>query len=88
MRTHHLHARNEQWSILIRCPWPWLPLLCLRRAAGQLRYAASRGPAWVLREPRWWLQALRGLRHIRRRPVSWKGYRLWLSLLRSPRPVA
>lgn len=88
IRNHHRHARNEQWSILLRCPAPWWPLLCLRRALGQFLYACKRGPSWMVREPAWWWAALKGApvawRH--RAPVSWSVYRRWLALLRRPEP--
>lgn len=87
--NHHRHARNEQWSIWIRCPWPWWPLLSLRRAAGQFRYACKRGPAWVVREPVWWGEAVRGFRQAwsQRQPVAWEAYRRWMKLLRNPEPL-
>ena len=90
LRNHHRHARNEQWSIWLRCPWPWWPLMSIRRAVGQFVYAIKRGPSWVVREPLWWWRALRGIRPIwrQRRPVAWRAYRRWLHLLRQPEPVA
>jgi GT2 family glycosyltransferase len=59
-RNHHRHARNECWSILLRCPAPWWPIMVLRKAAGQFVYACRRGPGWAVREPVWWWQAWRG----------------------------
>lgn len=84
IRTHHFHARNEQWSVWLRCPWPWWPLVSLRRAAGQFRYACRRGPDWIVREPLWWGRALAGFARAwrERRPVPWPVYRRWLRLLR------
>jgi len=87
-RTHRLHARNEQWSIWLRCPWPWWPLISLRRIAGQAAYAVRRGPAWIVREPLWWGRALGGFTRIwpQRSPVPWRHYRRWLRLLKHPEP--
>ena len=89
-RIHQFHARNEQWSIWLRCPWPLWPLMSIRRAVGQFVYAIKRGPSWVVREPIWWWSALRGISPIwrQRRPVAWRAYRRWLQLLRQPKPVA
>ncbi|HVS53813.1 MAG TPA: glycosyltransferase [Opitutaceae bacterium] len=87
--NHHRHARNEAWSILLRCPAPWWPLLLARRAAGQFFYGCRRGLRWVVAEPRWWLAAARGTPGIwrQRQPVSWHVYRRWLKLLRAPEPL-
>lgn len=81
LRNHHRHARNEFWSTLMRCPMPYAPLVAGYRVLSQFRYASRRGVAWVVREPAWWWQAVRGIPGAlrRRRPVSWKGYRRWLS---------
>jgi GT2 family glycosyltransferase len=88
-RTHQLHARNEQWSIWLRCPSPWWPLVSLRRLLGQAAFAARRGPGWLAREPQWWLQAARGFPRAwrGRAPVSARAYRAWLHLLRHPEPL-
>jgi len=88
--VHHRHARNEQLSILLRCPAPWWPLLCLRRAAGQFLYAAARGASWAGCEPVWWWRTLRasGWAWRQRTPVPWSAYRRWLRLLRTPEPLA
>jgi GT2 family glycosyltransferase len=82
VRNHHRHARNELWSALIRCPMPYVLGIILYRICSQSLYAAKRGPAWLIREPLWWLQALKGLpRALRyRKPLSWNGYRKWLEL--------
>jgi GT2 family glycosyltransferase len=89
LRNHHRHARNELWSVLLRCPSPWWPFLALRRAAGQLAYACRRGPRWLVHEPRWWWLFLRGAPAMwrARQPVEWPAYRRWLKLLRSPEPL-
>ncbi len=87
IRIHHLQARNECWSVLLRCPSPWWPLVLLRRAAGQFFYACSRGPAWVLREPTWWRRFIEGLPSVWRcrRTVAWPAYQAWRKTLRNPR---
>jgi GT2 family glycosyltransferase len=86
MRTHHRHARNEQWAAWRRCPFPEVLGVSLYRALSQLNYARKRGLGWVMREPRWWLMAWRGLPAIwkTRRPVSRRVYRRWLRLVREP----
>ena len=38
-----LHARNELWSVLIRCPWPYLPVVALFRVWRQLDMPPPRG---------------------------------------------
>ena len=80
IRTHHRHARNELWSTLMRCPFPQSLGMIAWRIFSQGRYAVKRGPSWVIREPLWWWQALRGLgaAWCHRNPVSWSGYRRWL----------
>ena len=84
-RTHHRHARNECWSVLMRCPMPWMPLVLFGKALSQLRYSCRRGGAWLIREPAWWYQAalgtLQALSH--RRPVSWNSYRTWLTAMKN-----
>ncbi len=86
VRIHHRHARNEQWSIWMRCPFPQLIALSLYRLIRQLVYAASRGPGWLAREPAWWLQAFRGAAHClrARRPVPWRVYLGWMRLFKHP----
>jgi GT2 family glycosyltransferase len=82
IRTHHRHARNEFWSTLIRCPFPFLLGILAWRVFSQFRYACKRGWFWVIREPAWWWQALTGIPYClqRRRPVSWPSYKRWLRL--------
>jgi GT2 family glycosyltransferase len=79
---HHRHARNEFWSTLMRCPFPYAPGIVAWRVFSQCRYACKRGWSWVVREPRWWLQAVGGVPYCirKRRPVSCAGYRRWLAL--------
>lgn len=84
LRIHHQHARNELWSVFMRCPAPQLFAVALFRVARQLGYARTHGLRWVAREPRWWMQALAGLRGclVQRRPLPWPRYRRWLEQLR------
>lgn len=82
IRNHHRHARNEFWSTLMRCPFPYLLGVVAWRVFSQARFAAGRGMGWLLREPVWWRSALKGLPEAwrKRRPVTWAGYREWLKL--------
>ena len=82
IRTHHRHARNELWSVLMRCPAPQLFAVALFRIARQAGYAASRGASWLVREPQWWSACL-ALR-MKREPLPWKKYRAWMELVRHP----
>jgi GT2 family glycosyltransferase len=80
IRNHHRHARNEFWSTLQRCPFPYALLMVAWRVFSEFRYACKRGVGWVVREPVWWWQALAGIPYClkNRRPVSWAGYKKWL----------
>jgi len=82
IRIHHRHARNEFWSTLMRCPFPFALGMLGWRVVSQSRYACSRGWSWVVREPRWWTQALAGVPYFvrKRKPVPWAAYKRWLSL--------
>jgi GT2 family glycosyltransferase len=86
MRNHQRHARNEFWSVLLRCPAPQLLAVALFRILRQFGYAWRRGWDWAIREPTWWLAAARGIpRCLRsRRPVLWARYRAWMGLVRTP----
>ena len=86
LRTHQRHARNEFWSVLLRCPAPQLFAVALFRTARQFDYACSRGFAWAVQEPRWWLAALAGVPRClaARRALPWRGYLAWLRLVRAP----
>jgi len=82
IRTHHRHARNELWSTLMRCPFPYAPALIGYRVFSQFRFACKKGVSWVIQEPVWWWQALKGIPYFLRKakPYSWASYRRWLSL--------
>jgi len=86
IRIHHLHSRNELWSVLLRCPMPQLLAVAPFRAWRQFRYACQRGWSWVWREPRWWWQFFGGIfRCLRaRHALPWPSYRAWMELLRKP----
>jgi GT2 family glycosyltransferase len=82
IRIHHRHSRNEYWGTLMRCPLPFAVGMVAWRVFSQFRYACKRGWSWVVREPVWWCEALAGIPYCvrKRRPVSWAGYKRWLSL--------
>jgi GT2 family glycosyltransferase len=82
IRNHHRHARNEMWSVLLRCPFPYAVPVAIYRALSQFRYACRRGFGWVIREPAWWRQAMAGAPYClaKRYPVSWADYKRWLCL--------
>jgi len=82
LRNHHRHARNELWSVLLRCPFPYVVPVAIYRMLSQFQYACKRGFSWAIREPAWWWQAMAGLPYClaKRQPVSWTSYKRWLRL--------
>jgi GT2 family glycosyltransferase len=82
LHNHHRHARNELWSTLMRCPFPFAIAVAAWRICSQFGYACKRGWSWVIREPVWWWEALGGIPYClrKRRPVSWESYKCWLRL--------
>ena len=86
IRRHHLNARNELWSVWMRCPWPWLPVVSAFRVVRQFRFAWSQGISWAIREPIWWIMALRGIAkcYRSRTPAIWSQYFGWMKLARKP----
>ena len=86
MRTHQRHARNELWSVLLRCPAPQLLVVAAFRAIRQFGYAWHRGLGWAVREPRWWVAFLGGIPRClaARAPLAWSRYAAWMRLLRTP----
>ena len=86
MRNHHRHARNEIWSVLMRCPAPQFPGVILFRAMRQCAYAWHRGFSWLVREPLWWAACLGGLPEClrQRSPLPWPRYVAWMKLVRQP----
>jgi len=85
LRRRQLNARNEMWSVCMRCPWPWLPLVALYRGWRQFRLACSVGLAHALREPGWWVEALVGMPNClrNRAAIPWPVYYQWMRLSRS-----
>lgn len=90
IRRHHLNARNELWSVFMRCPFPQLMIVALFRIWRQFCYAWSEGSAWAIREPLWWWSAIFGLPNClrRRQPIDWPRYYAWMKLARHPIPLA
>lgn len=86
MRVHQSHARNELWSVLMRCPFPHLIPVIGFRLCRQFAYACKRGWRWALAEPRWWIACLAGVFRAtaQRKPLPWAVYRNWMRLVRSP----
>jgi GT2 family glycosyltransferase len=82
INIHHRHARNEFWSTVMRCPFPPVLAMLAWRVFSQFRYACKRGRSWVVREPRWWAQAVAGVPYFlrKRKAVSWAAYQRWLGL--------
>lgn len=86
MRTHQRHARNELWSVLMRCPFPQCLAVGAFRVMRQFGYALKRGLGWALCEPKWWVAALGGISECmaHRHPLPWKQYRAWMGMVRTP----
>ena len=84
IRRHHLNARNELWSVLMRCPLPQLLAVALFRVWRQFQYACSEGLEWAVREPCWWWRALLGVGKCwnMRQPIPWPTYYRWMKLAR------
>lgn len=85
---HHQHARNELLSVLLRCPLPHVFWVASYRILRQFVFALANGPAWAIREPIWWWQALKSSKQAlrERRPVPWDTYWGWVRLARRPIP--
>ncbi len=86
VKRHHQNARNELWSVWMRCPWPWLPVVSAFRVWRQFRYACTEGLGWVVKEPVWWLSAFVGIATClrQRSPLPWPRYVSWMRLARNP----
>ncbi len=82
IRNHHFNARNEFWSVALRCPAPYAIGVAIYRAISQFGYACKRGLSWVVREPAWWYAAVSKLPWIirKRNPLPWSEYKKWLWL--------
>lgn len=87
IRTHHRHARNEQWSLWRQCPFPYVFFISLYRVFSQFRYACKRGVTWIIQEPIWWWAALKGMPRTlyKREVVPWSVYWFWVQL--NSRPI-
>jgi len=85
MRVHHLQARNELLSVMMRCPFPHILAVAAFRIARQFSYARKRGAQWMIHEPGWWMSFLGKLPTAlpHRTPIRWKYYRQWMELLRA-----
>jgi GT2 family glycosyltransferase len=85
MQRHHLNARNELWSVWMRCPFPQVIAVSVFRAFRQFQYACTEGVAWTVREPVWWLMALGGLMNCcrQRAPIVWSVYYAWMKQARA-----
>jgi GT2 family glycosyltransferase len=85
LRRHLLNARNELWSVMLRCPMPCLLPVAFYRVVRQFAYACTRGAAWTLRQPLWWAAFLVGLPQIlgQRKPVPWRVYLDWMQRIRN-----
>jgi GT2 family glycosyltransferase len=86
IRTHHRHARNEIWSLLLRCPAPQCLAVAVFRVWRQAGYAWQRGWRWLCCEPRWWIDCVKGIPRClaQRHPLSWGRYLAWMRLVRAP----
>jgi len=86
LARHLLNARNEFWSVLIRCPFPYVIPVALFRVARQFGFACGMGWKWWSREPKWWWSALVGIPRCfaERKPIPWKIYFAWMRLARNP----
>ena len=85
LRMHQLHSRNELWSVWMRCPALCLPAVTLFRVARQFQHACTQGFSWAVREPLWWIDAVRGLGKCleNRCPIMWQTYFAWMKRARS-----
>ena len=86
---HSRNARNEFWSVVMRCPFPQVMGVAAYRMARQAIYGTSQGWGWLKDEPRWIVEALAGLRAplSARKPLPWNIYWRWMRLARSPIPA-
>lgn len=85
---HHRNARNEFWSVIMRCPLPHVLWVGSYRIIRQVAFAASQGWAWLKDEPKWLIEAFGQIRKplAERQPVSWAAYWRWMRMARHPMP--
>lgn len=83
---HYKNARNEFWSVVMRCPFPHVLWVGAYRMFRQILFAASQGWGWFKEEPKWIAEAFRRLGEplAQRRPVDWRTYWLWIRMARRP----
>jgi glycosyltransferase involved in cell wall biosynthesis len=86
IRRHGLNARNELWSVLLRCPFPLVLVAAPLRIVRQFVFAVSQGWGWWKHEPSWWMDAMRGASQCiaNRETVHWRDYWAWTRLARRP----
>ena len=89
--THHYHARNEFWSVLLRCPAPQLFAVALFRVARQFGYAGGAGSAGSSTNPKWWWTALGASRSAGKIAAPFRGRAIgpgcnWCASPSAPRP--
>jgi GT2 family glycosyltransferase len=86
LNRHLLNARNELWSVLMRCPFPQVLVIAPLRVLRQFLYATSQGWSWWRREPHWWFDAVGGIGQCldNRHPIRWREYWAWVRLARRP----
>src|SRR4029079_7029488 len=82
LERHLLNARNELWSVLMRCPFPQILVIVPLRVFRQFIFAFSQGWRWWRQEPKWWWNAMAGLEEClsHRTPISWRAYWAWVRL--------
>jgi GT2 family glycosyltransferase len=82
LQQHLLNARNELWSVLMRCPFPHVCVVAPLRVLRQFIFAFGQGWNWWRHEPKWWWRALNGIPLClrNRQPVSWNTYIRWIRL--------
>ena len=82
LQQHLLNARNELWSVFMRCPFPQVCVVAPLRVLRQFIFAFGQGWRWWRHEPKWWWRAIKGfplcLRN--RKPVTWNTYIRWIRL--------
>jgi GT2 family glycosyltransferase len=86
LNRHLLNARNELWSVLMRCPFPQVLFVAPLRVLRQFIYSSSNGWLWCVNEPRWWWSAALGVKKCmaQRQPVKWRNFWQWTRLARRP----
>ncbi|WP_394729432.1 glycosyltransferase family 2 protein [Altererythrobacter sp. GH1-8] len=83
---HYKNARNEFWSVVMRCPFPHVLWVGAYRMIRQILFGASKGWGWLKDEPKWVAEAFLRIREplSHRRPVEWSTYWRWMRMARNP----